>query len=90
LKFKRLLSQRATVLFRFDGVELTGCEGDSLVAALLANGSAVLGKNLVSGAARGPYCLMGSCYECLVEIDQTTVQACQVQITDGLEVKSLP
>lgn len=90
MELKRLRGQRATVRFHFDGVEIAGCEGDSLAAALLANGQTVLGRNLVSGSARGPYCLMGTCYECLVEIDQTTVQACQVQIVDGLEVKGLP
>lgn len=89
LELKRLPTQQATVRFQFDGVDIIGRVGDSVAAALLASGSTVIGRHQVSGAHRGPYCLMGTCYECLVEIDQTTTQACQVQVVDGLKVKSL-
>lgn len=85
--FRRLSTSQTVVRFQFEGVELEGVEGDSVAAALLANGYVAIGANPGSGERRGPYCLMGSCYECTVEIEQTAVQACQVSVTDGLVVR---
>ena len=34
-----------------------------------------------------PFCMMGACYDCLVEIDGRIVQACMRPATDGLIVK---
>ncbi len=41
--------------------------GESLAAALLAAGFRAFGRR-PSGEARGPYCNMGVCHECWVEI----------------------
>jgi len=86
--FKRLPHKRPVVRFYFDGVELLGMEGDSIAAALLAANHSAFGSHPVSGAERGPYCLMGSCYECIVQLEHTAVQACQVPISEGLKVVS--
>ncbi|MFL2542150.1 MAG: (2Fe-2S)-binding protein [Candidatus Latescibacterota bacterium] len=41
----------------------------------------------VSGAARAPYCLMGTCFECLMEIDGVeNRQACMTIVVDGMTV----
>jgi predicted molibdopterin-dependent oxidoreductase YjgC len=77
-----------TVRFVFDGRELTGRAGDSLAAALLANGILQFRDSPVSGAPRGPFCLMGVCFECLVEIDGlANCQACMVPLTEGMTVR---
>jgi len=37
---------------------------------------------------RGPFCLMGSCFDCLVEIDGIpNRQACMVEVTEGMTVR---
>jgi aerobic-type carbon monoxide dehydrogenase small subunit (CoxS/CutS family) len=42
----------------------------------------------VSGAPRAPLCLMGSCFDCLVQVDgQANVQACMVRVKDGMQVQ---
>jgi predicted molibdopterin-dependent oxidoreductase YjgC len=42
----------------------------------------------VSGAPRAPYCLMGVCFECLVEVDGVRDrQACLTTIRDGMRVR---
>ena len=84
--FRRLAPPQSVVRFHFEGIELEGVEGDSVAAALLAAGYVAIGANAVSGDTRGPYCLMGSCYECTVEIEHTAVQACQVPVREGLVV----
>ena len=72
--------------FSFDGETFTAEDGMSVAAALFMNGLQSLRKTPVSRSERGPYCMMGACYDCLVSIDGLTVQACQTSVTDGLIV----
>lgn len=74
------------VSFTFDGASLSAQKGMSVAAALLYNGITAVRSTPVSGSSRGPYCMMGACYDCLVRIDGVTVQACQTFVEDGLEV----
>lgn len=77
------------VHFTFDGRPLAGRPGDSLAAALLANGVMRFRDSPVSGAPRGPFCLMGVCFECLVEIDGVANwQACMVPLAEGMRVRT--
>jgi D-hydroxyproline dehydrogenase subunit gamma len=76
------------IRFRFEGRDLQAPEGTSLAAALLANGEAVFRESPVSGAPRGPFCLMGLCFECLVVIDgKAGRQACMVEVAENMEVR---
>lgn len=74
------------VTVRFDGQDYRLPEGANLAAALLAAGLRSLRDTPVSGAPRGPFCMMGACYDCLVQIDGITRQACMVEVSDGLIV----
>ncbi|MEX2630317.1 MAG: (2Fe-2S)-binding protein [Tistlia sp.] len=77
------------IRFTFDGRPLTGRHGDSLAAALLASGVLRFRVSPVSGAPRGPFCLMGVCFECLVEIDGVgNLQACMVPLEEGMAVRT--
>ena len=88
--FKRLPDRHAVpVGFTFDGASLTAAAGDSVAAALLAAGRAVCRTSAVSGAPRGPYCMMGVCFECLVVIDGTANrQACLVPVAEGMRIET--
>lgn len=70
-----------------DGVMLDLPLGANLAAALLAAGIDVFRHTPVSGAPRGPFCMMGACFDCLVEIAGTTRQACMVEVTAGLDIR---
>ena len=60
---------------------------DSVAAAMLASGVVTARITPISSAQRGPYCMMGICFECLVEIDGVpNQQACQTQVRDGMHV----
>jgi len=77
------------VTFTFDGQPIRAAAGDSVAAALLAAGIRVCRTTPVSGAARGPYCMMGVCFECLVRIDGVgNRQGCLVPVQDGMRVET--
>jgi predicted molibdopterin-dependent oxidoreductase YjgC len=43
---------------------------------------------VVSGEPRAPYCMMGVCFECLVEVDGVpNVQACMTSVREGMTVR---
>lgn len=73
--------------FQFDGQTIEATPGMSVAAALLAHGTTTFRQTHTNGAGRGPFCLMGTCYECLVSIDTENVQACMVLAREGLCVK---
>lgn len=76
------------IRFHFEGEEISALEGDSVAAALLAAGAGSIRTTAKSGAVRAPYCMMGVCFECLVEIDGVpNRQACLVEVRDGMEVR---
>jgi hypothetical protein len=59
-----------------------------LAAALLAAGYATLNDSIVQGAPRGPLCLMGSCFQCIAEIDgEPQVRTCRVSVRAGLRLR---
>ena len=70
-----------------DGRACTARRGDSVAAALLAAGFAACRTTPVSGAPRGPFCMMGVCFDCLVAIDGiASRQACQMRVADGMRI----
>ncbi|MGI9373089.1 MAG: (2Fe-2S)-binding protein [Hyphomicrobiales bacterium] len=84
---KRIDTEDATrVQFTFDGERLEGVEGENLAGALLAANVSSTRASPVSGAPRAPFCMMGTCFECLVEIDGRQVQACMTQLEAGMVV----
>ncbi len=79
----------ATVAITIDGKAFRARAGDTVAAALLAAGLAQCRTTPVSGAPRGPFCMMGVCFDCLVEIDgQGNRQGCQVRVRDGMAIRT--
>lgn len=77
-----------TVRIIFDGRALEVPEGISVAAAVLGHAHAgSTAVHPVDGSPRAPYCLMGVCFECLMEIDgQADVQSCLVPVREGMIV----
>lgn len=82
----RSLGTPRTVRFSLDGAEVLGAEGQTVAGALLALNEMAFRTSAVGRAPRGPYCLMGACFECLVEIDGRRRQSCLVALRDGMRV----
>ena len=72
-----------------DGARVAARAGDTVAAALLGAGLRAFRATAVSGAPRGPFCMMGSCFDCVVTIDgQRNVQACLARVADGMRVET--
>lgn len=80
------LQAQPLVEVTLDGETLSLPEGCNLAAALLAAGVEVFRSTPVSGAPRAPYCMMGACFDCLIEIDGTQRQACMLEVSEGLTI----
>ncbi|WP_313624682.1 (2Fe-2S)-binding protein [Achromobacter sp.] len=91
--FKRLdeaqrQAQGAPVRVTVNGVELQCRQGDSVAAALFAGGVQACRDTAVNEVPRGPYCMMGVCYDCLVTIDgQANQQGCMTAVRDGMKIE---
>ncbi len=87
--FKPLPDSRSgCVTLTIDGQSLSVFEGQSVAAAVLAAGLASCRSTVVSGSPRLPYCMMGLCFDCLMEIDGVpNCQACLVEVREGMVVR---
>ncbi|MFK7835863.1 MAG: (2Fe-2S)-binding protein [Sulfitobacter sp.] len=70
----------------WNGATLSLPEGMNLAAALLTAGVDVFRHTPVSGAPRAPFCMMGACFDCLIEIDGVTRQACMLEVAEGMVI----
>lgn len=77
----------ATVRLTLDGESIVAQAGDTVAAAILAhsgNASRETGK----GSPRTAFCMMGVCFDCLIEVDgRPNVQGCMVQVCDGMVLR---
>jgi predicted molibdopterin-dependent oxidoreductase YjgC len=87
-RFRRLpQTHEATVTLLVEGRPVTAQAGESVAAALLAAGIITTRTTPVSGVPRSPFCLMGVCFDCLMEIDGVpNRQACMTPVRDGMTV----
>lgn len=80
--------QRRTIEIFVEGRSVPAREGDTLAATLLNSQVVPFRLTPVSGKPRAPLCLMGVCFDCLVEVDGAqNVQACMVQVRAGMQVR---
>ncbi len=77
-----------TVTITFEGKAFKVPADISVAAALLAGGVHDFRSSVVGQAPRAPYCMMGVCFECLVEIDDVPArQSCLIPVRDGMQVR---
>lgn len=89
-RFHRLSDNQATntVTINIEGQDIAVPEGDSVAAAVLTQDIDSTRDSPVSGAPRAPLCLMGACFECLMEIDGIrNRQACMVPVAEGMRIR---
>ncbi|WP_051221548.1 (2Fe-2S)-binding protein [Neptunomonas japonica] len=90
LPFERLPTNNAEwVTVYIEGQPVKVRQGDSAAAAVLAAGLQPSRTTVVSGSGRTPYCLMGVCFECLLQIDGVeNVQGCMTPAREGMQIMS--
>jgi predicted molibdopterin-dependent oxidoreductase YjgC len=90
--FVRLPDVRAKdVAVTIDGVPFTARAGDTVAAALLVSGRLACRTTPATGAARGPFCMMGVCFDCLVTVDdRPNQQGCMIAVAPGMRIATQP
>ncbi|MGH8210939.1 MAG: (2Fe-2S)-binding protein [Steroidobacteraceae bacterium] len=85
----------------FDGARISAHAGETIAAVLLANHITCFRRD-THGEPRGPYCNMGTCFECLVEVKTRQdsppgdgsdeqwlrVRACLTAVSIGIEIRT--
>lgn len=70
-----------------NGLAVSVPTGYTVAAALLSQQQVINRASPVSGDPRGSYCLMGVCFECLVNINGVAnQQACMATVESGMVV----
>ena len=86
--FKRRHNDTAkSITLYLEDEKIAARAGDSVAAALLAHGTGDFRRSVISGGPRAPYCMIGGCFECLVEIDGVANrQACLAPVREGMRI----
>ena len=78
----------ATIAVEVEGRTVCVPVGASAAAAVLIAGLRAIRETPAGGAPRGPYCLMGVCFDCLAEIDGVpNRQSCMVTVKAGMRIR---
>ena len=87
--FKRIIENaEGTVEIEIEGKTVTVPAGETVAAAVLAEGLIEIRTTPVSGKSRAPFCMMGVCFDCLMEIDgQPNRQACMTRVEQGMRIR---
>ncbi|SAL46080.1 NAD(FAD)-dependent dehydrogenase [Caballeronia sordidicola] len=76
------------VMIEYDGVPVQVIAGISVAAALLEAGVREFRRSIVGNMPRAPYCMMGVCFECFVEIDGVpNRQSCMTPVRAGMCIR---
>src|SRR3954464_10821451 len=68
-----------------DGDALDARPGDTVASALLRNGITTFTRSIKYHRPRGPFCLAGSCGQCLMRVDGVpSLPACRVEAQEGM------
>ncbi len=78
-----------SVKFIFDGQEMEGYEGETIAAALHANGIKVLSHSHERHRPRGFYCAIGNCGQCNMIVNGVpNVRVCTEMLKEGMIVQT--
>jgi predicted molibdopterin-dependent oxidoreductase YjgC len=70
-----------------DGVACRAYRGETVAAALLANGRQRLRLTRRTRAPRGVFCGMGICFDCVATINGVAnVRSCMTRVEDGMTI----
>ena len=78
--------KQATVQVTLDGRPVSLPAGMNVAAALLGIGEIIFRISPSSHKPCSPHCLMGVCFECLMEIDGIERQACMTEVREGMMI----
>ena len=72
-----------------DGLAIPACEGEPILAALLANGIRINRYTVKKHEPRGLFCGIGQCTDCAMIVDgQPNVRTCITPVKAGMVIKT--
>ena len=87
LRISDFYNRSKKVNINVNNKDIEAYEGECLAVVLFINNIKELRLSPKKKQSRGMYCLMGSCQECVVLIDEKKVISCNVFIKDGMKIK---
>jgi sarcosine oxidase, subunit alpha len=80
------IPSRQSIEFTWQEQQLSGCLGETIAAALFANGIHVFGHHHKDGSPQGIFCANGQCAQCLVLADGKPVKACMELLKPSMQL----
>ena len=78
-----------TIHITVDGRVLEARAGDTIAAALLANGIRAFRHTAKLHEPRGLFCGIGQCTDCIMEVDgRPNVRTCVTRVRDGMIIRT--
>lgn len=86
--FRKQHEPSAAITVTIDGVAVTVEPEETVAAVLLRTPPFFTRTTSLSGEPRGPYCMMGVCFDCLAVVDETpSIQTCLTLVRDGMKIE---
>jgi hypothetical protein len=80
--------EHGPVSFIFEGRRMTGRQGETIAAALAANGVRLFRHAEKTGRPRGFFCAVGKCASCLMVVDgRPNTMVCMEPLREGVKVE---
>ncbi len=84
---KTIFGNGRKVRIILDGQTIEALAGETVAGTLLRNGIEGFSAHPVQPKTSEPFCMMGICHECAVEIDgKANRQACLTPVRDGMVI----
>lgn len=80
------IPQQKQITFFWQDKLLQGNEGDTISAALIANGIKIFGHHHKDGSPMGIFCANGQCSQCMVIADGKPVKSCMEMLTESMRI----
>ena len=76
------------VEIEIDGKTYKVPKGELLAVSLFSNNIRILRRSPKLKEHRGFFCMMGSCQECVVEVDGSILPSCQKNVESGMKIRT--
>ncbi len=82
------IPEKETITFYFNGEPLEAKEGETIAAALTANGIRVYRETQKRHEPRGLFCAIGNCTDCVMIVDgKANVRTCITPVKENMRVE---
>ena len=81
------IEKREMLSFTWQDRQLMGHQGETIAAALIANGVRIFGHHYKDGSPQGIFCANGQCAQCLILANGMPVKSCMTLIRPGMRLE---